>query len=75
MPARPAAGAVTPYEIATAYADASGSTKGAYSWKVVYTPASGDTAHTGKQSACTSGSTESFSITYTNDPGPGTDLP
>ena len=45
---------------------------GRYSWKVVYTPAAADTAHTGKQSACDA---EHFNITYTNDPGPGTDFP
>jgi hypothetical protein len=45
---------------------------GPYSWKVVYTPAAGDTAHTGKQSSCNA---EHFSITYTNDSGPGTALP
>ena len=43
-----------------------------YSWKVVYTPNAADTSHTGKQSAC---SAEHFTITYTNDNGPGTNLP
>jgi hypothetical protein len=64
-----------PFVISTDYTDSAGSSSGAFSWKVVYTPGSTDTAHTGKQSSCTAGSTESFSVTYTNDPGPGTDLP
>jgi hypothetical protein len=59
------------FKITTDYTDATGSVK-AFSWKVVYTPAAGDTAHTGKQSACDA---EHFSITYMNDPGPGTNLP
>jgi hypothetical protein len=42
----------TTFQITTGYDDAAGSTAGPYSWKVVYTPAAGDTAHTGKQSAC-----------------------
>jgi hypothetical protein len=62
----------TSFTIPTNYADAAGSIKGPYSWKIVYTPAAADTAHTGKQSACDA---EHFSITYTNDPGPGTALP
>jgi hypothetical protein len=62
----------TTFVITTGYTDAAGSVAGPYSWKVVYTPAAGDTAHTGKQSACDA---EHFSITYTNDPGPGSDLP
>jgi hypothetical protein len=62
----------TAFNITTLYTDAAGSTKGAYSWKVVYTPAAADTAHTGKQSTCDA---EHFSITYTNDPGPGVALP
>ena len=45
------------------------STKGPYSWKVVYTPAASDTAHKGKQSSCDA---EHFSTKYTNDPGPNT---
>jgi len=57
-------------KVVTDYTDASGSVK-PYSWKIVYTPGPNDTAHTGKQSACT----EVHSITYTNDPGPGTNLP
>jgi hypothetical protein len=66
------AGGATGYTITTGYADAAGSTKGPYSWKVVYTPAAADTAHTGKQSSCDA---EHFGITYTNDAGPGTNLP
>jgi hypothetical protein len=62
----------TSFNITTGYTDAAGSTKGAYSWKVVYTPAAADTAHTGKQSTCDA---EHFTITYTNDPGPGVALP
>jgi hypothetical protein len=42
-------------------------TKGPYSWKVVYTPSSTDTAHTGSESAC---DVEHFSIPYTNGPVP-----
>jgi hypothetical protein len=57
----------TTFAITTGYDDAAGSLAGPYSWKVVYTPAAGDTAHTGTQSACDA---EHFSITYTNDPGP-----
>jgi hypothetical protein len=59
------------FAVTTLYDDAADSEAGPYSWKVVYTPAAGDTAHTGIQSACDA---EHFSITYTNDPGPGTDL-
>ena len=54
------------------YADAADSSTGRYSWKVVYTPAAGDTAHTGKQSTCDA---EHFNIAYTNDNGPGSPLP
>jgi len=73
---KPAGGTVTPYEITTAYTDAANSVKGPMSWKVVYNVAAGDTGHTGKQSACLSASsTEKFSITYTNDAGPGSNLP
>ena len=61
----------TTVPISTLYGDSAG-TSVSYSWKVTYTPAAGDTAHTGIQSAC---SAEHFTITYTNDPGPGTDLP
>lgn len=56
----------------TATADSKAPLTGVYSWKVVYTPAATDTAHTGKQSVC---SAEHFLITYTNSNGPGTDLP
>ena len=43
---------------------------GPFSWKVVYTPAAGDTAHLGSSSTCaTAGHTEKHSITYTNDSG------
>jgi hypothetical protein len=62
----------TSFTITTGYTDAANSTAGPYSWKVVYTPAAGDTAHTGKQSACDA---EHFDIDYTNDSGPGTNLP
>ena len=62
---------VTPYAVTTDYDDTAGSTAGPFYWKVVYTPDDTDTAHTGIQSAC---GAEQFSITYTNDPGPGTDL-
>ena len=71
----PSGGTVTPFAITTAYAGAADSVEGPYSWKVVYTPAIGDSAHTGRQSACTTDSTEKFSITYTNDAGPGSNLP
>jgi hypothetical protein len=53
--------------ITSDYTDAAGSVAGPYSWKVVYTPAAADTAHTGTQSSCDA---EHFSVTYTNDPGP-----
>jgi len=66
---------VVPFSITTAYADSAASLSSSYSWKVVYTPAAGDTAHTGRQSACTTGSTETFRITYTNDNSGGTALP
>ena len=62
----------TTFTITTGYVDPAASVKGKYSWKVVYTPAAADTAHTGKQSACDA---ENFTITYTNDPGPGTNIP
>jgi hypothetical protein len=62
---------VTPYLITTAYADAADSEKGTFYWKVVFMPDDEDTLHTGKQSVCT----ELFDVTYTNDSGPGTDLP
>jgi len=60
---------VTPYREPTGYADAADTTTGARSWKVVYTPLAGDTAHTGSSSACTAGHTEKHTYTYTNDPG------
>jgi hypothetical protein len=60
------------FTITTAFADPADNVKGPYSWKVVYTPAAGDTAHTGKQSACNA---EHFSVLYTNDNGPGSNLP
>jgi hypothetical protein len=62
----------TSYEITTGYNDAADSTVGRHSWRVTYTPNASDTAHTGARSTCDS---EHFNITYTNDPGPGTDLP
>ena len=62
----------TTFVITTDYTDPASSTKGKYSWKIVYTPAAADTAHTGKQSACDA---ENFTIAYRNDPGPGTNLP
>jgi hypothetical protein len=60
----------TSFVISTNYADPANSVTGKFSWKIVYTPA--DLVHTGKQSACDA---ENFTITYTNDPGPGTALP
>jgi hypothetical protein len=60
------------YEITTDYTDAADSLVGRHSWKITYTPAAADTSHTGSQSTCDS---EHFNITYTNDNGPGTDLP
>ena len=62
----------TTFTITTGYVDPANSLTGKYSWKIIYTPAAADTAHTGKQSACDA---ENFNITYTNDPGPGTGLP
>lgn len=64
----PGGGTVTPFSVTTGYDDAANSVKGPYSWKVVYAPHANDTSHTGKQSACNA---ERHSITYTNDPGPG----
>jgi hypothetical protein len=55
------------FTITSDYTDSAGSIKGPYSWKVVYTPAAGDTAHLGVTSTCDA---EHFSTTYTNDPGP-----
>jgi hypothetical protein len=60
---------VTPYREDTDYDNPADSTVGPNSWKVVYTPTAGDTAHLGSQSACTAGHTEKHAITYTNDPG------
>ena len=60
------------YRITTGYGDAANSLVGQHSWRVTYTPAAGDTAHTGSRSVCDA---EHFNITYTNDPGPGIDLP
>ena len=62
----------TTFNITTGYTDPADSSTGRYSWKVVYTPAAGDTAHTGKQSTCDA---EHFNIQYTNDAGPGSPLP
>jgi hypothetical protein len=62
----------TTYKITTGYTDPADSLVGRHSWKVTYTPATGDTAHTGSRSTCDS---EHFNITYTNDAGPGADLP
>jgi hypothetical protein len=59
------------YEITTDYTDAADSTVGVHSWRVTYEPNAADTSHTGSRSTCHS---EHFDITYTNDPGPGTDL-
>jgi hypothetical protein len=58
--------------LTSAYADAANAVKGPYSWKVTYTPAVTDTGHLPSSSSCDE---EHFSITYTNDNGPGTDLP
>ena len=57
------------YEETTGYADTANTTTAARSWKVEYTPPSGDNAHTGKSSSCTTGHTEKHTYTYTNDPG------
>jgi hypothetical protein len=62
----------TSYVINTGYADPADSSVGRHSWRITYTPALADTAHTGSRSTCDS---EHFNITYTNDAGPGTDLP
>ena len=40
-------------------------------WRVTYAPSASDTAHTGRQSACT----ETTALDFTNDAGPGTLLP
>ena len=62
----------TSYVITTGYTDAADSSVGRHSWRITYTPAAADTAHTGSRSTCDS---EHFNITYTNDAGPGTNLP
>jgi hypothetical protein len=62
----------TTYRISTGYNDAANSLVGQHSWRVTYTPDANDPAHTGSASTCNS---EHFNITYTNDPGPGTDIP
>lgn len=59
----------TTFAITTLFDDPAGSVAGPYSWRVVYTPATADTAHLGTQSSCDA---EHFSTTYTNDPGPNT---
>jgi hypothetical protein len=59
------------FKITTAYTDGT-SSKGPFTWKVVYTPPAGS-AFVGRQSSCaTAASTESFTINYHNDEGPGT---
>jgi hypothetical protein len=64
------------FRIDTNLIDAAGSSVN-YSWRVVYTPASGDTVHLGRRSACSTDpvSIEKFTITYTNDNSGGTPLP
>ena len=63
----------TTVAISTGYTDAANSSSGRYSWRVTYTPdATTDPFHTGVRSVCDA---EHFDITYTNDAGPGTDLP
>jgi hypothetical protein len=62
----------TSFAITTGYNDPADSVTGPYSWRVTYTPDVTDASHTGSRSTCDS---EHFAITYTNDPGPGTDLP
>lgn len=57
------------YGLMTGYLDLLDSTLGQFSWKVTYTPAASDTAHTGSSSMCAVGNAELFSITYSNDPG------
>lgn len=60
---------VVPFSIDTLYTATAGSSTGSFSWKVVYTPLSTDKVHTGSSSSCTTGHTETFATTYTNDPG------
>lgn len=57
----------------TVAVDSSGETSpiGPFYWRVTYTLATGDTAHTGRVSDCA----ESFSITFSNDSGPGDVFP
>ncbi len=56
----------------TAFAvDGATSPTDTFYWRVIYTPAAGDTAHTGRISECV----ESFYITFTNDAGPGDVFP
>lgn len=64
------------FRISTNLTDAAGTAVN-YSWKVVYTPATSDTVHLGRQSACSTSpaSIEKFTITYTNDNSGGTALP
>jgi hypothetical protein len=40
-------------------------------WRVTYSPAAGDSAHTGRQSACV----ENTALTFVNETGPGTLFP
>ena len=70
VPSNPAWAA---YRIDTNLTDPAATTVN-YSWKVVYSPAGSDTAHVGRQSACSTSpvSIEKFSITYTNDNSGGT---
>ena len=56
------------FEITTDYPDAT--TKGPYSWKVVYDPK--NATFIGRQSSCDA---EHFSIPFVNDPGPGVKFP
>jgi hypothetical protein len=71
-PSEEASTSNTSFRITTGYDDPADSEAGRHSWRVTYTPAAGDTAHTGSRSTCDS---EHFNITYTNDAGPGIDLP
>ena len=63
-------GTVTSYSETTSYSDGANSSKGPRSWKVVYTPPSGDIAHTGSSSSCTTTAhTEQHTYNYSNDAG------
>jgi hypothetical protein len=62
----------TSYRITTGYGDAANSLVGQHSWRVTYRPDANDPAHTGSASTCDA---EHFNITYTNDPGPGINIP